>query len=202
MSLRARLLVCCCAIAVICGGIGTARATMVVPRTLDELVARAEYIVVGKIATKVAGAQADPLLGVTVPVTKYTLIVSEVLKGPAKVGESFPFEQLGGGEGTARPVGVSSYVQGQEYLLFLKKLPSGLWTTVGLEQGKWTVRIVDGKKVVENGYGNRWVFGVTGPARQAVTTKGLTKGESALLDHHGGPVPYDDLRSLIKKLHP
>lgn len=202
MTLRWKHLLCWCAVAQLFCGIGRLHATMVVPRTLDELVSRAEYIIVGKVATATAGVQTDPLLSATVPVTKYTLIVSEVLKGPAKVGEAFAFEQLGGGAGTMRPVGVSTYEQGQEYLLFLKKLPSGLWTTVGLEQGKWTVQTVDGKKVVENGHGNRWVFGGTGSTKQVVTTKGLTKGESELLDHRGGPVPYDDMRSLIKKLSP
>lgn len=179
-----------------------AHATMVVPRTLDELVGRADLILVGKVTHKEVNSQPDAVLGDSISVSRYKFQVADVLKGATvKAGDLFTFQQVGGnGAAGLRVVGATTYTEGQEYLLFLKLLPNDLWTTVGMEQGKFTVRVEGGKKVVENGFGNRWVFGV-GTSGKLSVGKGLSKGESAVLEQQGGPASYDDVISLIKRLN-
>lgn len=192
-------------------------ATMVVPRTLDQLVERADVIVVGTI-TKRESLQPIDVAGMSVSVLRYTLNVQDVLKkkdgvkADVKSGHPFVFEQAGVGGGGLKIAGIEALREGQEYILFMEQAGlrhageasasqvSDRWTTVGLEQGKFTIKTVDGKKVVENGLGNRWIFGTDAHGKAAIGTKGLTKGEASVLGQRSGPAPYDDFTSLIRKL--
>ncbi|MBI2345788.1 MAG: hypothetical protein HYV03_02665 [Deltaproteobacteria bacterium] len=164
-----------------------AMATMVVPRSLAELTARADVIVAGRVVEKTAA--------------KYVMHISELLKGSLDPAQPFRFEQAGGVPVPgSRSAGAAILEVGEEYLLFLKRSPAGQWVTVGMEQGRFRVVLgPDGKRTVVNGFRNQGLF-PTGPAGKGGAPKGLTKSEQAVAAQPAGPLPYDELLSIVRKL--
>ena len=105
-----------------------ARATIVRALTLQDLVGRAERVVVGRCLD--VHETTDPRTGL--PITEVTLAVAETLKGPA--ASRLVFRQLGD---RGRPGPAPSFAVGEDLLLFLgRESASGLTAPVGFEQGR------------------------------------------------------------------
>ena len=108
-----------------------APATMVRALTLQDLVARAERVVVGRCLD--VHETTDPRTGL--PITEVTLAVAETVKGPAE--SRLVFRQLGG---RGLPGLGPSFAVGEDVLLFLgRESASGLTAPVGLEQGRMPI---------------------------------------------------------------
>lgn len=198
------LSILCWLLAVGTGWTIPAAALMVAPVPFEALVARADVILVGTITDAASGTWHHPLLKKDFAVTQYTMQVKEALQGSLKPGATFSFRTLaanGRGAG-ARLMGVVPYERGGEYLLFLQAAKYDFWTPVGYEQGKFIItKALDGRRLVENGVGNDRLFG--GPEQvQRLLGKGLSKGEQGAIGSSGGPIAYDDLLSLVRKLLP
>lgn len=171
----------------------------VLPAT--ELLARADSVVVGQITEATPGEWTDPAAGQTYPMVRYTFAIAEVVKGTLKPWTAIHFEQTD----AALPrrgsplLRTAPYVKGSEYLLFLQSAKDGSWRVVGMEQGKFTITpSAGGQKVLQNGIGNRGLFGTGGNA--TFGGKGLTKGESQMLQQSSGTLPYEEFLSLMRKL--
>ena len=84
------------------------------------------------------------------------------------------------------------YEVGEESVVFLSEEGRlGLTAPVGLMQGKFDVKVTDGKKTVVNGAGNRGLF---------IGWKKRLK-EKNLVKQNGGELPLDNFVSLVKKLY-
>ncbi|MBI4366746.1 MAG: hypothetical protein HY543_08015 [Deltaproteobacteria bacterium] len=180
-------------------------ATMAMPLDAEQLVKRADVVVVGVVQSAQPGERKSALLNGPLAVTAYSILVRDVVKGNLKVGELFQFEQVGSAQATGpgyRPAGVPGYVVGQEYLLFLRKLSNGLFALVGLDQGRCRILQTEQGKAVECGFQNRFLFGGSDGARPPLTVKGATKAEQTAMQQTGGPVPYGDLLSILRKMAP
>jgi len=127
-----------------------------------------------------------------------TLRVQETLKGQA--GETFTFRQYVWD--LRDRTDAAGYRKGGELLLFLTP-PSevGLSSPVGLGQGRFRViRNAVGQRFVVNEAGN---VGLFWELRSALESRGvrLTRKQLQLLERfQGGPLPWDELRDLIRGL--
>ncbi len=122
---------------------GVASAATVLRFDTDDLVDRASVIIHGKITYKQARKTATGSV-----VTDLRLEVFEALKG-AK-GKTFSFSVYGGVVGTRGSAisGAPAFSKDEEILVFLDaKNKHGLRMAIGLAQGKYTVRVVKGKKL-------------------------------------------------------
>jgi hypothetical protein len=142
--------------------IGTAaNAATVAKRNIGDLIALGDIIVTGKVVSVTDGFDAN-----NVPYTQVTVNVSEAMRG--ETGGTYTFRQYGltkprdMGDGRVNlnvtPDGWPTYSVGEDVVLFLYKEAAwtGLRTTVGLFQGKFTVRdgaltnIIDNEGLFDN----------------------------------------------------
>lgn len=161
-----------------------AQASSVLARTVVELIDLSEEILSGEVI-----AVSDGFDAAGVPFTEITVAVDDVLKG--QVGETYTFRQFGltaprqMPDGTTylgvSPDGWPRFKQNERVMLFMYKPASqtGLRTTVGLFQGKFTE--VNG--VLENEYKNIGLF------KNVRVDAELTPAESKLLGSEGGVDP-------------
>lgn len=170
-------------------------ATTVKKQNIGDLISLGEYILVGTVDRVTDGFDANG-----VPYTEVTVRVDEAAKGVT--GGTYTFRQFGltkprdMGNGytnlNVTPDGWATYSAGEEVVLFLYKAAAwtGLRTTVGLFQGKFTVR--DG--MVTNIINNEGLFdGV-----RMDKTK-LNEKELAMVSQHYGKIDIKTLRSFITK---
>jgi hypothetical protein len=171
-----------------------ALATSMLRRNIVDLIEISELIVTGKVVNVTDGFENG------VPYTEVTVNVTESLKG--NVPDTYTFRQFGLlqprslGNGLrflgVSPDGWPRFQAGEEVMLFLYKSSpqSGLRTTVGLLQGKFT-RV---NRQYQNAVRNRGLFdGVS------VQPGLLSPGEERMLEARGGPVPAATLTSFVKK---
>lgn len=136
-------------------GAATSEAGSVLKRNIGDLISLGEIIVFGTVVEVTDGIDAN-----NVPYTEVTVNVSEVAKGEA--GGTLKFRQFGlikprdMGNGRTNlnvtPDGWPTYSKGEEVGLFLYKAAkwTGLRTTVGLHQGKFTVQNGQVSNIVDN----------------------------------------------------
>jgi len=176
-------------------GVMQVDSAQVVRRNIAELVSMGDQIMVGKVAQVRDGFDAN-----NVPYTEVTVSVEETHKGDAK--GTYTFRQFGltkprdMGNGyvnlNVTPDGWPTYSQGEKVVLFLWKEAeiTGLRTTVGLFQGKFTVE--DG--YVSNVINNEGLFeGVR------VDMNKLTDKEKEMVQMKKGKVPEDLFMSFLRK---
>jgi hypothetical protein len=170
-------------------------ATKVMRRNIQELVSMGDQIVVGKVVQVRDGIDAQ-----NVPYTEVTIQVKETPKGTAS--GSYTFRQFGltkprdMGNGytnlNVTPDGWPTYAQGEDVVVFLYKEAAwtGLRTTVGLMQGKFTIK--DG--YVANDVNNEGLF-----SGVQVSKRNLDEKEQAMLQMKHGRVPEDVFMSFLRK---
>ncbi len=140
---------------------GSALGTVVQDLSLAQMTERADWIVRGTVNSKEARWQESERRGIF---TQLELSLLEVLKGPAKAGQTMTFDQFGGTVGgiTHKIPGAPQFALGEEVLLFLSRHHSGRLYVVGFSQGKFTVsREEDGPQVSRNLEGIQRVTGFT-----------------------------------------
>jgi hypothetical protein len=184
------LLLACFAIAAT-----TADASSVKKRNLGELIALGQDIVFGTVVSVTDGFDRN-----NVPYTEVTIQISETAKGSAT--GTYTFRQFGlieprdMGNGytnlNVTPDGWPTYTQGEEVALFLYKPAkwTGLRTTVGLFQGKFTV--IDG--ALTNIVDNEGLFDNVRVDRSQLDGK-----EREMLEMKYGRVPADVFKSFVRK---
>ena len=122
---------------------GVASAATVLRFDSDDLTERAAVIVHGKVTHKTARkSKAGDIL------TDLRIEVTELVKGAR--GKTFSFSVYGGvlGNRGSAISGAPTFQVGEEILLFLDKTnKQGLRTAIGLSQGKYTIRVVEGTKL-------------------------------------------------------
>jgi hypothetical protein len=163
-------------------------------RNLVDLVSLAEVILVGNVVSVTDGLENN------VPYTEITVNVKEAIRG--NVEGSYTFRQFGllhprvmddrRTNVMVTPDGWPVYAEGEEVVLFLYKAASitGLRTTVGLFQGKFTV--AEGK--IYNRIDNRGLF------TDVQIDKGLlTPAEEKLLLTQHGAMDADTFISVVRK---
>ena len=179
------------------GVLGTlpVHAATVKKQNIADLISLGEVIVHGTVTTVRDGIDAN-----NVPFTEVTVSVRETAKGQAS--ETYTFRQFGltnprdMGNGLVNlnvtPDGWPTYSQGEEVMLFLYKAAgwTGLRTTVGLFQGKFTVE--DG--MVSNVINNEGLFKNLG-----VDPRALSPKEQDMLKMDHGRVPVEVFTSFVNK---
>ena len=123
-----------------------ARATMIAPLGLDDLVHRAERIAYARVESQAARWTADH----SAIYTEVTLRVLQPMKGNAMAaGDTITLLREGGVvDGIGMKVsGAATFVVGEEVVVFAERRGQALWT-VGMAQGKMHVAEVDGRKLV------------------------------------------------------
>ena len=169
-------------------------ATSMKHRNIVELISLSELILVGKVTSVTDGIEGG------VPYTEITIIVSESVRG--NIGSVYTFRQFGllaprdMGNGRTyvglSPDGWPRFATGEKVMLFLytKSDMTGLRTTVGLLQGKFTER--RGRFV--NGIDNQALF------RNVSAAQGiLNPAEEKLLKMREGSVAAETLVSFVRK---
>lgn len=114
-----------------------ALATVVVEIPMEELVADADVIVHGSVLR--SGAQLETFDGRLEPHTITDLRVIDWLAGSG--GEVLTIDEIGGEvNGSGRWIdGTPRYAPREEVIVFLRRLPSGAYRTVGMAQGRFDV---------------------------------------------------------------
>lgn len=176
-------------------GVMRAEATKVKRANIADLVSMGDQIVIGKVTQVRDGIDAS-----NVPYTEVTVAVRETAKGDAS--GAYTFRQFGltkprdMGNGlvnlSVTPDGWPTYAQGEEVVLFLYKPAAwtGLRTTVGLFQGKFTIK--DG--YVANAIDNEGLF--TGVR---VDKTRLNEKEQAMVEMKGGKISEDMFLSFLRR---
>lgn len=176
-------------------GVMNADSATVAKRNIGDLIALGEVIVHGNVVNVTDGFDAK-----NVPYTEVTVQVTEATKGEA--GSTYTFRQYGlieprdMGNGltnvSVTPDGWPTYSQGEEVVLFLYKAAgwTGLRTTVGLFQGKFTVE--DG--MVTNIIDNEGLF-----ENLNIDRRQLTEKEQEMVSMKRGRVPADLFTSFVRK---
>ena len=134
-----------CALAVMAAA-GRASSTTVAAPTFDELVLRAESVVVARVvATR--SAWVDSRSGRSI-VTDVTVAIEQTLKGPAYAQRSFEF--LGGtvGDDTLRVEGIPQFAVGDRDVLFINEMGRPASPLVGFMYGRFRI-VRDGVTGVE-----------------------------------------------------
>ncbi len=163
-------------------------------QNLGDLIEHSKYILVATVTSVTDGIDDG------VPYTEVTLEVSEALHGNANRQHTFrqfglikPREMSNGYvNANVTPDGWARYAEGEEVMLFLYKEASltGLSTTVGLFQGKFT--IVDGQ--IANAINNQGLF-----RNISVPTSQLTEEEGKFLLKTKGSLPASTFIAFVRK---
>ena len=172
----------------------TAHATKIKKQNLTELIGQSESIVAGTVKSVTDGFDANG-----VPYTEITIAVGSVAKGQQAEKEDYTFRQfglleprsMGNGKiylGTT-PQGFAEWNANEFVIAFLYKPASrtGLQTTVGLAQGKFTVE--NGMAV--NEFGNAGLFS------NVDINPALLDENSLSMMSAAGAVPASDFMALI-----
>lgn len=172
---------------------------------LEQLTALSDQVFVGRCASVVQERDSAGR-----PVQVITYDVEEMLKG--EPAARVTFRQLGLTEeasdrqevGGMTVVGIvremPHYEVGEQSVVFLSEAGKlGLTAPVGLLQGKFVVQEVGGKKLVENGAGNRGLF-IGWKESPKIKSLILTSKEKSLSKKNGGALPYGEFVSLVKKI--
>lgn len=175
---------------------GNARAVIVAPTNLVDLIRDADSVVIGTVTTVTDGF--EPNYGL--PYTEVTLSVEETLRGASS--DTFTFRQIGllqprlSADGTrtmpGAPVDMPRYPVGARVLLFMGPIASmtGLQSPIGLGFGKFTF----GPGTAEDDYNNSGVF-----ANVSLGAGLATANDGRILTTATGPVNPDDLLSLVRR---
>lgn len=167
-------------------------ATQILPMTADDLAKNADLVFVGTCLSRTAPAG-------TPPHTEYIFKIENAIKGGLEKAATVTLRQWGGtSDATTRVprlLGMPDYVPGQSYMLYLgAETSAGLRAPVGLGQGVFKVmKRADGTVVVENEWGNRFLFPASGEA--PVPTKGKAVGPVRSADH----LRLNDLIQSVRK---
>ncbi len=181
---------------IIVTGVSYVYSTSVTHHNLAELTRLAELIFVGKVTS-----MADGLAQNNLPYTEITFEISQSIKGELPEGSSFSYRQFGllkprdMGDGKALAAsfpGFPSYKEGEEVIVFLYQAAAltGLRTSVGLSQGKFTI---EGGKIF-NGINNRNLF-----ANMKVQRDKLSNAETRMLAQKTGPVDAQTFIHLVSR---
>lgn len=175
---------------------GTAvHSSTVKKQNVGELIGLGEDIIFGTVVKVTDGFDHN-----NVPYTEVTVNISETAKGTAS--GTYTFRQFGlikprvMSDGRTNlnvtPDGWPTYSTGEEVALFLYKPAkwTGLRTTVGLFQGKFTVE--DG--MMTNIVNNEGLFD-----NLRIDKRQLNEKERAMLDMNYGKVPVDVFKSFVRK---
>jgi len=121
-----------------------ARASVVVPLALDELVDASEHVALVRVEYQAARWSTDH----SVIYTDVTLRVLQPMKGGAPAGSLLTVRREGGVVGNIgmRVAGAAGFEEGEEAVVFLERRGAALYT-VGLAQGKMRVATVGGARV-------------------------------------------------------
>ncbi len=114
-----------------------AHATVMVEIPLEQLIGDSDAIVHATVLR--TGTQLETFEGHLEPHTIAELRVSDWLKGAG--GERLSIDEIGGtvnGSGSWID-GTPRYQDGEEVIVFLRRLPNGAYRTVGMEQGRFDV---------------------------------------------------------------
>lgn len=166
---------------------GSARATIMLPLSIEQLATESAAIVRAEVVGRRAAWSADKR-----HIFTYTeLRVAETLAGAAKPGAVLTVRTLGGevGETGMKVAGVARFTPGEEVVVFLRTDPVDArdFQVVGMSQGKYKVKRVDGRAVLEPG-----VEGLAFAARRA-------DGALTVDPSHPGPgqISLEALRSRV-----
>ena len=121
-----------------------ARASVIVPLALDDLVDASEHVALVRVEYQAARWSTDH----SVIYTDVTLRVLQPMKGGAPAGSLLTVRREGGVVGNIglRVHGAAGFTEGEEAVVFLQRRGAALWT-VGMAQGKMRVTTVDGARV-------------------------------------------------------
>ena len=127
-----------------------AAATSVIPISLQRMATTADIIFQGRALNN--DVKIDQTSGRVATFTTFDVI--EVIKGD--VGTTHTIKQIGGqlpGSNVRQVIhGVPQFFAGQEYVVFLPKVSSlGFASPIGLSQGKFDIRRLNGETLVTNG---------------------------------------------------
>jgi hypothetical protein len=158
-----------------------AHATSVLRFSVDDLADRADVIVLGTCVSSTGRLASDGV------VTDHVLTIDRVLKGQVAT-PTFSFTTYGGvtPERGTFVAGTPTFARGEVSLVFLDAPnQAGYRMVIGLAQGKFTVREVDGRRLAfRNLEGLRLVDPATGKEEEAGAEQGM---------------PLDDLLGLVTR---
>jgi hypothetical protein len=122
----------------------TARATVMLAHTIDEMAANADAVLLGVVRLRTSRWEHGHI------VTDVSIDVSRSVRGPFAAGATATVTTPGGAVGgTGQQVaGAPTLEVGERYVLFLRHAPAGYWETFGLAQGVLPVRDVAGVPTV------------------------------------------------------
>lgn len=174
-----------------------AKATTVQRFTLEQLVATAEHIFVGR-CHSTSTQNNDELL-----YTRYVFTVEEMLKGGTAEQVTFSLQGGKSGRSTYHLVGMPTFVPNEDVVLFLTG-PDALgnpWP-VGLAQGKFRIEIeeVSGRRMVFRQLPQISLYDAVGSAKKSpkpVPLPGIVAAEDRL----PLTVFLDSVRALTTKVH-
>lgn len=165
---------------------------------IDSLTQLAQLIVVGESTGSTEST--IQFNGKETAVINYDFKVQQVVKNettePVKEGEVFKLTVL-------RP---ADLIQGQKYMLFLKKYFPEYWSFVMGGQSIFKIdKDAEGKNFVTNKINNKYLMkgvegNVTGTEVQSLGVKGLSTQEQKVLKQIQGPIQLDEMVPLVKRI--
>ena len=176
----------------------SALATKLVHRNVAELTTMADRIFAGKCVS--VEAKTIAVAGYSLPVIEYTFSVTQSIKGTA--AGTLIFRQFGTLHGAGSVVGMPTYQQAKQYLLFLgKDSEYGLTSPIGFGQGAFLIfNDETGTTRAMNAFGNRGLFRRMDEGQPVLAKASLNLAEQKMLQKTAGAVPFDHLISFVKKL--
>jgi hypothetical protein len=179
-----RIVVLSAVLAGVLVGVHRAEATIIEAMPLEELVSRADHVVIGTVLATDAHYDERGRI-----VTDVRIRVDSTMKGPAQVGSELVVRRLGGvvGDIGMRVEGEPEFDTGDRRLLFLRD--RGLYCrAVGMSQGSLPLRSENGRTWVESG-----TTGLALVRREGVE---LVPASAAITE----PVPLDTVLERIRAL--
>jgi hypothetical protein len=172
-------------------------ATYVVPDD-DQLIAQAEAIVVGRVAS----SEARPTRGIE---TWSAIEVEEVLKGsaPFAPGKTVELAEAGGivGQRALIVPGSPRYRQGDRVVAFLQRREDGQWATLHMGLGKFRSEERGGRRKLLRGEEGEPIIGVTPDGREYVDPeRDEERFRSYIRERSRGRRPYRDYQEQAKRI--
>ncbi|MCS6914579.1 MAG: hypothetical protein RMK29_09625 [Myxococcales bacterium] len=160
MTLRVRFVLACTLLAQVLLKSPSLEASVLLPLSTAQLVARAERIVVGT----VVGQESHWVDGGSAIVTDVRIRVTRAVLG-AQEGEIITVRRLGGtvGEIGMRVFGEASFRDGEEVLLFAERR-GGAYYSVGMTQGTLHITQQGGRRMAQMALGGAEIVGRSGVA--------------------------------------